>query len=890
MRVAKPLLLGLTTRPIEHRKRFGLCVSAFLHFPFTQSGTEEPTLWTEMSLWPFLAKEMPQGPLIDEGVAKLTPEFLVHGYAFAPKAIDGQREPQCAVRARLADVEKTVIVSGERAWIGDKQSHPTPCDRIPLSWSSAYGGPDYAANPVGKGRLDEPSKSGGNLRRLPNLEYPHQRVLKPDTVISPAAFDRIDSVWPQRAVHRGTYDANWYKDHSPGFAPDMDWRYFNFAPQDQWMPKALVGNEHFVLENMHPEHARIEGYLPGFIARCFAQYRGDGDKSAGLREIPLRLTTVWFFPHAKRGVLVLQGLAEVEEDDGSDVVGLMGAIERLGEPRDDAHYAQAWEKRQDPQKGGLYSLRESDLLPTGLTSVDPDFEASKQSLAIKGHQAEAQYRRAGLIVDDAREQAREEGKDPDALGIRLPAREPEISLENLPEYVDKQNKEAEIALKKTLNQAAAQILEAEDEAERNGIDPASLLHRGPPRYSAAEHLDEMAKAYADSNGSLSEDASKQLKDVAPKLTMLEAAHRKNYLDGAHSQAPAMAMTDEKSQSLRVEIQKAHHKKISFAQFDLTGADLSNLDLRGADFTEAWLESANLSGANVSGAKFSYAVLAHANLTNVIGIEASFSGANLGRAKLKGAVLDKADLSNAMLMNTVVDGVQLRGAKLIGTQLVDSFWGEVDATEADASGQIFLKLDFRKTTWDKATLTGTTFSECQLQGTEFNFAHLHNATFVNCSAENSKFSGAQLISAVFVEKTILTNVDLRGANCEKINLGGISMQGAQCEGANFTGGNLRLVDLRLANLRLVVAKGCLLIRARLDDANAQGANFQDAILQNANLKNVDLTGSNLFGADLSRVRLDGSTRFDNGLLKRARTYPRLTPEQHARLGSAPRASP
>jgi uncharacterized protein YjbI with pentapeptide repeats len=888
MRVAKPMLLGLTTRPIEHRKRFGLCVSAFLHFPFTQSGKEEPTLWTDVSLWPFLAKEMPESSMVDEGVAKLTPEFLVHGYAFAPKTPQGDREPQCAVRARLAGIEKTVIVSGERAWIGGKPSKPTPCDRIPLSWANAYGGPDYAPNPVGKGRLDEPAKAGGTLRRLPNLEYPNQRMPKLDAAIAPASFGRLDSVWPQRAAHRGTYDANWYKDHSPGFAPDMDWRYFNLAPQDQWMPKPLVGNEPFLLENMHPEHARIEGNLPGFVARCFAQYQRSDGAAANLREIPLRLTTVWFFPHAKRGILIFQGLAEVEEDDGSDVIGLMGAVERLGERRDDAHYVDAWEKRQDSQKGGLYSLRESDLLPSGLTSIDPDFEASKQSLAIKGHQAEAQYRRAGLLVDDAREQAREDGKDPDVLGIRMPSREPEVSLENLPDYIEKQNKEATIALKKTLNQTAEQILEAEEEAERNGVDLAALVHRGPPRYSAADHLEEMTKAYAEPDGTLSESNAKQLQEIVPKLTMVEATHRQRYLETAHTQAPAHAMATERSKNLRLEIQKAHQKKISFSQFDLTGVDLSGLDLRGADFTEAWLESANFSGSNISGAKFSFAVLAHANMSNTIAIDTQFIGTNLGQTQLKGAVFDRADLSNAMLMNTLIDNIQLRGAKLVGTKFLESIWGNVDATDADASGQIFMKMDFKKTLWKSAKLTGALFSECQLQRADFSGARLHNATFVNCPSQKIKFTGAQLVSAVFAEKTDLSNADFRGANCEKANFGGMTMQGAQCEGANFMGANLRLVDLRSANLRLVNAKGCLLIRARLDNANAQGINLKDAILQNANLQNTDLIGSNLFGADLSRVRLDGSTRFDGGLLTRARTYPRLTPEQHARLGNALRA--
>jgi uncharacterized protein YjbI with pentapeptide repeats len=51
-----------------------------------------------------------------------------------------------------------------------------------------------------------------------------------------------------------------------------------------------------------------------------------------------------------------------------------------------------------------------------------------------------------------------------------------------------------------------------------------------------------------------------------------------------------------------------------------------------------------------------------------------------------------------------------------------------------------------------------------------------------------------------------------------------------------------------------------------------------VMQHADLRGADLRRSNLFGADLSRVRLDGDVRFEDALLTRARTWPRLTPEQ------------
>ena len=244
MQVIKPQALGLSTRPIEFKKRFGLSISAYLHLPFAQG--ERGVLWAEQSMWAFLAKEMAQ-PLIDEGVAKLTPEFLVHGQAFYPKDPAHAIPNACAVRARFGVREKTVLVFGDRYWDGKKASPPEPFDSMPLDWSVAYGGPDFAPNSLGCGR-----QAQEGVTWLPNTELPQDRLLRPDQTIAPAGFGAVDAMHPQRVQYRGTYDGDYLKRHAPGFAPDTDWRYFNLAPPDQWMGGALTGTESFAFENMHP--------------------------------------------------------------------------------------------------------------------------------------------------------------------------------------------------------------------------------------------------------------------------------------------------------------------------------------------------------------------------------------------------------------------------------------------------------------------------------------------------------------------------------------------------------------------------------------------------------------------------------------------------------------
>ncbi|REM69002.1 DUF2169 domain-containing protein, partial [Mycobacterium tuberculosis] len=158
-----------------------------------------------------------------------------------------------------------------------------------------------------------------------------------------------------------------------------------------------AGDEAFSFENMHPGKPLIEGRLPGMRVRVFAGYRMP-DAEPKIREVPLRLTTVWFFPHAERCIAIFQGLAEVGTDDSADVLSLMGAVERLGEVRTDQYYLDAAARRVDPKTGSIYALFDNDLLPEGVSTADPSVEAAKASFATDNLQAEGQYRRAKADV------------------------------------------------------------------------------------------------------------------------------------------------------------------------------------------------------------------------------------------------------------------------------------------------------------------------------------------------------------------------------------------------------------------------------------------------------------------------------------------------------------
>ena len=859
MQVIKPMALGISSRCLEFKRRLGLYITASVYFPFRPAG--EGTCWTDMSMWKFLGAEMAEGPMIDEGVVKQRSEFLVHGSAYAP----GGSAQAVEVVARVGSRQKVLHAVGRRRWNGRQATAPEPFASLPLDWRHAYGGPGFAPNPLGMGRAapDAP----GQEQWLPQVVMPSVHPEHPEHDIAPAGLRALDCSWPQRARHAGTYDEAWMREQMPGLANDIDWRYFNLAPEDQWFDSPPRGDEAYEFVHMHPTKPKVGGVLPGLRARAFADH-GDG-KMPKLREVPLRLTTLWFFPHAERGIALFQGLAECNEDDASDIHTLLAAIERLDEPRKPEHYLDALQRRRDPKKGALQSMREGDLVPAGLMGQDPEFEAQLADHKPDGLAGQAQRRGAEFRASLAIDQARALGQDPVKLGLALPKPEPVPTLENLPDYLEKKEAEIVNAQVNAMLDAVERRNAALETAVKAGIDPQSLVPRGPPKYKADAHLAELQALAAGSQNPPPFDAGK----LAPQLRQVEANARSNYLAGAHEQAPAAPLPPERAQPLRSLVAQAHAEGKSFLGADLTGADLSGMDLRGADFTGAWLESANLSGAKLDGAGFAFAVLAHADLSAADARQCDFFGANLGRAKLTTARLVQATLSNAVLSHTDLAQTDLRGARLDGAKLDSTTYGLADWRSVQGQGLVFIKADLKKMVMTHCQLARPTFIDCDLSGVDFSQARLERPTFVKCKGVATKFNGAALEGAVFVDGCDFSQADFKDARMKGSNLRGATLVQARFAGAVLDDSDLSDCNATGADFDGATLRNALLIKARLGQAKLTGTNLMNAIVQRADLRGADLRDSNLYGSDLSRVWLDAGSLLLGANADRAKTYPR-----------------
>jgi uncharacterized protein YjbI with pentapeptide repeats len=883
MKVVKPQKLGLVTRCFEHERRHFLSLGVLtLH-----GGTS--LLAAEMDMWPFLAGELGQDGAPDAGMVKSRGEFLVTGYAFSAA---GAPQPACTVQVQLGALEKTLWVYGDRFWtaddlLGEAATDPEPFLQLPLTWESAYGGPGFERNPVGKGHGPIETEQGF-IHPLPNVELPVQPVRSSLDRPEPAGLGPIDFAWPQRFSKAGTHDAAWTEQLSPGFAKDIDWSIFNLAPEDQQQDVPFHGDEPFQIYGMHPEKPLVEGRLPGLAARCFVNMRAaEGEV---FREVGMRLTTVWLFPHAERYLLVYHGVQEVAEEDAGDVLQAVIAAERLGEPRPVEHYQQVLAQRLDPDKGALYALRDKDLLPDLLPAEDEPAGAMAEMdalLATDGLRQKYQRQRQEREIQEARAFVASQGLDPDVHGPPPLPPEPAMpSMDELPETLEKLQQDAERMREEAEEQQKKQKEVLRAQLLADGLDADAILAEaeqgpaGPPRFSAAAEIGMLRARFAERRAlGLPPDPMDRIAEDPEehrRIFETEDRMRDGYRQMAHQQRAAPRLSGAEVDGARATALRIFAEHGNLSRQDLTGFDLSGLDLQGVDLSGAWLENANLAGTNLAGADLSEAVLARADLTAADLSGANLRKANLGLAQLVRTRLDGADLTEATLSKTRLDGASFREAKLESADLKEAEIQAADMGGAVLREAMFLNHDLRGLHLAGADLEKAILLEVDVRGVDFSGASLEGVTFLTAQGEGAIFHGARMANARFVQECEFAGADFQEAVLDGANLRGTKLVGSDFSGARLGAADLSECDLTRARFFRMNARDALFVKADLSEALLVSANLMNALLQRANLSGADLQGANLFQADLARVVTDGATNLEGANLKKARVHPRATP--------------
>ncbi|UCG63877.1 MAG: DUF2169 domain-containing protein [Deltaproteobacteria bacterium] len=854
MKVIKPLNQGLLFKVFEDARKCYLSVAVFNFFPFEASSG----LLSEIDMWKFVASELGKDAVLDMCMPKPKCEVLVVGKCFAPK---GKPVPAYEVRLQIGPIDKTLNVYGDRFWkrkrgILKTISDPLPFTEMDITYENAFGGPDYKKNPLGKGHAPVKTDSGDTVHPLPNIEDPRDLIDSPKKKPNPAGFAPIDLTWPQRFDKVGTYDEKWQTERFPGLAEDIDWTFFNAAPEDQHIDGYFKGSEPFNIKGMHPEKPLLEANLPGFKSRCFINQKTK--RGEQFKEIDTRLDTVWLFPYAERGIAIYRGVSEVQTDDAEDVLHMLLAYERLTDkPRSFEHYREAFLKRIDEEKGYLHLLDEKDLIPPGEKS---GFAALMEEAGEKQKSVLAQNmaKRAERERQKAREMIKQMGLDPDQFIPEKPPEQQEFSIDNLAEIQEFAKKaEADAMAKKAeMEQDLRKTLAAQGMDYDQVVEQAKRMGGGLPKFSAEKNIEQLRAAGFNDP------------EMEKKLYQAEETIKKAYRQFAHQFPPAPLPPAEEAARMREAVLAGYREGKTFAGQDLTGADLSNLDLKNIDLKDAMLEGANLSGADLSGADLSGCVLARADLTGARCAGAKMAEACLGAANLSGAdfsgveltkaAFGKADLTDADLSGTTMDGADFMEAKLSGATLSRTTLKETLFYENDLSRAVFAEAD----------LSRSQFINANIEEADFSGATLSSAIFVGVRGGKTVFRGADMTKACAANETSFAGADFRGATLTQAGLRGCDFSGANFEGANLEMTDLSECNLKGANFYRAFARQARFEKSDLEGANMVSINLFEGSLHKARLVTTNLSGANLYGAEVFRA-VFGETNLQGANLKKTK---------------------
>lgn len=856
MKTVKPFRLGVLTRSYRWQREnmLGISVIALI------SLGEEPRLMSEQELWELVGEEAEPGCVLDLGVPKAIPEMLATGYCYTEHQTE---KTVCTATLQVGDLAKSVQVLGDSQWLDGRPTDPLPFEKMRIDWRHAYGGPCVPENPIGIGTFDEVG-DGVRTRRMPNVAAPDARAVAPGERVQPAGFSPIPPDWPQRMAMVGKgFGERWQQNDFPGFAEDMDWRYFNAAAPDQCWPdrQELPPNAAYEICNMHPETPRLQGHLPNWRARCFTSTEEDG---SDLHETPLRLTTVWFFPHRERAVLIWHGATSIREDDAFDVRHIMPALELQDEPRTIDHYHGVLLRRLNPESAA-HALRDSDLVPKavmgewdaadGNDTTSRPMERNLRAGRLRDYEA----RRADLLA---------RGLTPDKFLGPPPAPAKPPPLDDLPEYFERLSKDIE-KQKKAL-QETAEAMKAKAEAKA-AVSSQPDLKAEPVRFDPDKLIEDLERleAFGKTDAAVPATASASSGDAKGTLT---ARIRQSHLLSAHLSAPAPAVPSYRAEKIRRRLAQPAADQRNFSGMSLIGADLSGMDLRGADFSGAALEDANLDDAQLDDCNFSRAVLARTKLSRASLRRANLDHANLGGAHCEHSSFAGASFRNANCQKAHFQACDLAQAAFEQTNLHECTLTQCDLRQSDWREVALMKMRLEDIAFDEAVFERVVWVECMLRGVSFAAAHFKQCGFITADCSQADFSRALLTRCSFAHGSSLAGAAFRAATLKQCGLRTVSLAGSDLSDASLDSCDFSECDLRRAKLDRLVAGGSLFVRADFTGASLRGANMIEALLSKAVLASADLDRTNLFRADISQTLIDAETRMDGAYMHRARTRP------------------
>lgn len=671
--------------------------------PFTLHDAQGGHTRPDTPLWDVINAALGD-QVFDEGWPKPTGEFLVAGSCHPPA---GHTQQPVSVRVAVGPIEKQLAVFGNRhVTLNGTISSPEPFTCIDICLENAFGGPDHAANPSGKGAV--PEKKGGSSftqtngetatqRPLPNIELPNALTLRATDTPPVASLGPLPAGYPQRTRYLGDFGQTWQKERWPHLPLDTEPRYFMAGAPDQSHTTHWSAGEQVRILNMHPDYPELLATLPDMRVRIIVQDT-HADGTPRYREPEVAADTVWLLPGQCLGILVLRGQLSVKNPDGSDIQAVTAGLEASNsEPLPIEHYAEmlAAVVQAAPQPAP-FAPTQAVPAETG-TAADPERAALHRQ-----HVLDRMAR--GLSCT---------GMDLEHANLAG------LTLHNI---------DFSGALLAGANFSGTQL----HHVIFNDIFMPGVSFDGATLH-ACQFIN-TSLHQASFSGAVLEHCQLDNADCA-EMHLEDARLEGCSLPGSTFNSAWM----QGLQMLRCNASNAQFNSAHLAQATLKESCLDNANLTGARLVSSLFKDTSLLNANFSFCDATRAVLDGCNLQ---GSQAS-QGSSFCSASLKNATLNQVSWMGASLDEACLDGIQ--------------------ADQADFSSSTLTG-----TQLNRASLQGACFDHADLTKARLSFSNMMQASFIGTCLTDAQLSHSNLYAATFVDN-ILSGLQLQGAALEKTSL-------------------------------------------------------------------------------------------------------------------------
>ncbi|MDO5667193.1 MAG: DUF2169 domain-containing protein [Alcaligenaceae bacterium] len=842
MKITKATPLSLQVRPYRWRgqSRIGLSVLVMV-----DASAVTPILETETILWEIAKSKMDCGGVLEYGVPKVNPEFLVSGIAYSAFA---ESKSELDVTVQVNDKVRTLRVFGERQYQDRKISAPATFEQMPLSWSHSYGGGQYLNNPEGKGWIDLNEHQSTDKIPLPNLENPEHLLVDPTRAHVAYNFGAQSMMWPARFSKIGSYSEEWKKTDFPGFFPDMDPGIFNAAQVEQIWPELseLPPNTEFAVSNMNPDKAIWKGRVPAWRGRCLLKMQKSPEDEMITQEAFLKLKTLWLIPHLEKYLLIFQESVPCWHDDGSEIKHVLAALEWAHSPKEQSHYLDFMDEREDFERSALLAYADEDLLPENV-----QYHGLEPKPANLGAMSDKLHKLQHYMHSLAREHIEGMGLEADYYLPEQVGPQPRPDLRYLPEQQRWQDQRIE-----QMRQHFNQVKEARQrhalsrglDQELNELSGTDELYERMRRDAEQVKVDERSE-----QSRLSQLSRMQARQSLHEDARLQKLEKRMWSMTAHYEQGKYVLSNSRQQDRTRLLEKIAGGE-SLEALNLSGVDLSGLIFRDLDFSYVIFKQANLSQTKFENCRFQETAFCFANLQETEFRQCQFDNSNLNQCHFKQARFEDCQFSKLMLSQLVFEQCEFDAC-----HFNESIWQNLELVNSTlkqcaADGFALLHSRLQTSQFDACEWLRCAMTQCQLSQCDFDDNYIFRMALTYVSLEQLSFRSSWLEALSIVSEQTLLRVDFSDTYIKNSCLRGLNFKACQFDRAIIENSEFSTSSFTDSTAVAMETPDSVFMRTRFVGADFTDANLTHGTFTNAEFSAVNFTRVNFFRCEMGHTTI------------------------------------